>query len=67
MVTAHYREQAPRVWEFAFLYLLDPSAVDAYRYLMFCLTGRGTGVTPNALPIVNNKSVFHALFQNIFL
>lgn len=43
----------------ALLDLLDPSAEDTDRHIMFRFAGSGTGVAANALPIINNKSVFH--------
>jgi hypothetical protein len=64
VVAAHDREKAARFGESPLFDLFDPGTVDANRHLMLGFTGRRTGVTTNALSIVNDKSIFHIL--NLF-
>src|SRR5579859_1029769 len=57
MIAAVDQEIAARVGEFSALDILHPGAIDTDRYIVFGFTGNCTGVTANALALVNHKSI----------
>jgi hypothetical protein len=62
MIAAHDREKPSRVGKGSFLHLFYPGPKNTYRYFVFRLACRGTGMAANALSVVNNKSVTHNVF-----
>jgi hypothetical protein len=58
MVATIDEKMAARVRKFAFLYILDPGAIDADRNIMFCFARYGTGMTANTLALIDYESVF---------
>ena len=65
MIATLHGEYATGVGEFPFFYVFDPRTIDADRQIVFLLTGDCTGMTADALAVVDNKAVIHA--KNIIL
>ena len=57
MVAAIDEKIATRVGKLAFFDILDPCAVDTDRYIMLRFASDGTGMSPDAFPMVNNKGI----------
>src|SRR5208282_1133453 len=61
MVAARNLKYAARVGENAFLDVLDPGPVHAHRHLVLGFARHRTGVTTNALAVIDYETVFHPL------
>lgn len=59
MVAAHDRKEASGIGKLSLFDLLYPGAVNTDGYLMLRLASGGTGMTTNALAVVDYESVFH--------
>lgn len=59
MIAAGDLKHPARIRKFALLDVLDPSAVHAQGHLVLSFTGDRAGVTPDALAVINDESVFH--------
>ena len=59
MIATRDLENPARIGELSFFDVLHPGAVDSHRNMIFRLAGYSAGVTTDALPIVDDKSVFH--------
>ena len=59
MVAARDLKYAARVGENAFLDILDPGPVHAHRHLILGFARHRTGVTSDALAVIDDEAVFH--------
>jgi hypothetical protein len=59
MVAAHDRKKPARVWKCAFFDVFDPRPIDAERHFVFGFAGDRTGMTTNALAVIDNEAVIH--------
>jgi hypothetical protein len=59
MVAPHHSEMARSVRKLALLDVLDPSAKDTNRHLVFLFARDCAGVTPDTPVLVDDKSVSH--------
>ena len=59
VVAACNLKDAPRVGKLAFLYILDPGAVDGERHMVFRLARYRASVATDALAVINDESVSH--------
>lgn len=63
MVATLDGKQPPGMREFAFLDVLDPGSIHADRKIVFLFARHCTGMTTDALPVVDDESVFHVLLR----
>jgi hypothetical protein len=61
VVAPKYGKQPPGIRKLPFFHLFYISPEDADRHLVLAFAGSGTGVAPDALTVVNDKSVFHII------
>jgi hypothetical protein len=61
VVTPEYGKMTLGVWEFAFLDILDPCAVNSYRNIMLFLACDRAGMTSYTAILIDDKSVTHFL------
>ena len=59
MIATLHRKDSTRARKFPLFDVLDPGAVYADRQVMFLLASNGTGMTSNALTIVDDEPVVH--------
>jgi hypothetical protein len=59
MITAKNGKESAGVRVRACFYVLDPGAECAQWNFVFCLTSYGTGMTTDALAMIDQESVFH--------
>jgi hypothetical protein len=61
MITSRDLKYAARVGKNAFLDVFDPGPVHAYRHMVLGLARHRTGVTSDALAVIDYEAVFHPL------
>jgi hypothetical protein len=57
MIAARHLEHPARIGIHALFYIFHPRAIDADRYVVFCLARHRARMAANALAIINDKSV----------
>jgi len=56
MIATHHRKVSLRIWKLALFDVLHPSAIHSDWNAVFGFAGDGTGVTPNAPAVIDDKS-----------
>jgi hypothetical protein len=59
MIATLHRKNSAGAWKFTLFDVLNPRAIYADRQVMFLFTGNSTGMTSNALAIVDDEPVVH--------
>ena len=65
MITTMNAKFSSYIWIGPFLNILDMSAVDSYRYIVFRLTSDGASMASNALTIVNNEAEINQVITSL--